>query len=94
MQFKRHKQSAYTGVAQFKVILQNGSSSVMVFAEMKRDGRMQEVEELPIATQEVLDQHKFYRRMHGASSFEWDTAIEVTAQSWADQMQLRTSPGS
>ena len=53
----------------------------MVFAEMKRDGRMKEVEELLVETQEVLDQHKFYRRMHGVSSFERDTA----SQSWADQ---------
>ena len=74
-----------SGVAQFEVILHNGPSPVMVFAEMKRDGMMKEVEELPVVTQEVLDQHKLYRRMRGVSSFEWNTAIEATAQSWADQ---------
>ena len=80
LQFKRHKQGASTDVAQFEVILHNGSSLVMVFAEM-----MKEVEELPAVVQEVLDQHKLYRCVHGVSLFEWDTAIEATAQSWADQ---------
>ena len=59
----------------------------MVFAETTRDERMKEVEELPVVMQEVLDQHKFCTCMHGVASFGWDTAIEATAQSWADQKQ-------
>ena len=35
--------------------------------------------------QEVLDQHNFYRCFHDVPLLEWDTAIEATAQSWADQ---------
>ena len=85
LQFKHHKQSASTGVAQLEVILHNGSSLVMVFAETKREERMKEVEQLPAVTQEVLDQDKSYMCVHGVSLFVWDTAIEATAQSWADQ---------
>ena len=50
----------------------------MVFAEMKRDGRMKEVEELLVERQEVLDQHKFYRRMHGVSSHvSWELIVHT-----------------
>ena len=82
LQFRRAKESASTGLAQFEVKLHKVADPVLIFGVLMRGAQHRKVE-LAKELQEILDLHNVFKCMHVVPLLDWDVSIASTSQSWA-----------
>ena len=83
LKFRRAKESASTGLAQFEVKFHKDANPVLIFGELMTNTKSRKVE-LSEKMQEILVLYNVFRSMHDVPLLEWDTSFATTAQSWAE----------